>query len=272
MSSIQLSALYADWTLIIFTVFAQFSAGTALFASLAQHDNQAPLAQKLWKIAFGLVCIAGIVSMLHLQNPLNAFYTLTQVGNSWLSREIAVVGIFAGLIFVQLIKTHKGLGYLASFMGFVLVYVISKVYSSVASMPFWSNMGTVIGYYGTYFMLGSAAYLWAQTTIKTCEEKTCLKNCALVAIILGIVLSLASKLSWITVFMQGNTLEVPATFTLSLCHLALQVIFIILGLVTVTLQKVRNSPTIIGLGLLCFVFAELAGRTVFFLAQLKLGV
>ncbi len=276
MGTIHLTTLYADWTLIVFTVFAQLSAGAALFAYAAQRQEQALLAQKLCKVAFGSICIAGIVSILHLQNPFNALYTLTQAGHSWLSREIFAVGIFSGLVFLQLLKPHKCLGALSALMGLTLVFVISRVYTSVAAMPFWSNVGTVLAFYGTCFMLGGALCIWGQGEAQGGTEKqaehTCLKNLAIGALVLGIVLALSAKLSWIAVFMQGHMLEIPPAFTASLWHLALQILCIVLGLLFILPKKMRSSCALLSVGVLCFVVAELAGRTVFFLAQLKLGV
>ncbi len=263
-----LSALYSDWTLIIFTVFAQFAAGTALFASLFQYHNQENMAKRFWWSAFALMSIAGIVSILHLQNPFNALYTLTQVSHSWLSREIWAVGIFSGLIFLQVITPHKGLAYLASLAGMLLIFVISQVYASVQAMPFWNNVGTIIGFYGTAFTLGGAFALLLGRNIA--EEY--FRKYAMGSLILGIVLSLAAKLPWIAVFMHPQMLTAPADFTISLYHLALQVIFIALGLAFVLPLKVRGFTAFLSLGMLYFLLAELCGRAIFFLAQLKIGV
>ncbi len=262
------TSLYAEWTLIVFTVLAQFGAGAALFASVSDYYKQESVAQKLWRVAFALMVVAGIVSVLHLQNPFNALYTLTQVGHSWLSREILCVGAFSGLVFLQLLKPHKIIGYIASAMGLVLVYVISQVYASVSAMPFWSNMGTVVGFYGTAFVLGGACTLWVAKDVET----SCLRCLAMAALIFGLVLSLASKLSWISVFMQEQSLAIPALFTPSLCHMALQVLFVLMGLVAILPQNMRSFPVMLPVGVLCFLLAELSSRTVFFIAQLKLGV
>ncbi len=263
-----LSALYADWTLIVFTVFAQFAAGTALFATLFQSHDQANMAKKFWWTAFILMVIAGIVSILHLQNPFNALYTLTQVGHSWLSREIWTVGIFSGLVFLQLIKPHKLLAYVTALAGLALVFVISQVYASVQAMPFWANAGTVIGFYGTAFILGGAFALLLGKNV----EDAYFRKYAMASLILGLVLSLASKLSWVAVFMHPQMLTVPADFTSSLYHISMQVVLMTLGLAFVLPQKVRGSVAFLCLGMLYFLLAELSGRAMFFLAQLKIGV
>ncbi len=267
-STINLSALYSEWTLIVFTVLAQLAAGTALFASLATFYKEDCLAKKLWIAIFAFMSIAGIVSLLHLQNPFNALYTITQVGHSWLSREIITVGLFTGLVFLQIIKSNNALAYLTSLVGLGLVFVISQVYASVEAMPFWANSSTIIAFYGTAFLLGGAFALFMGKNI----EKECYRKLAIASIVFGLVLSLASKLGWISVFMQGQALEIPEFFTASLYNLALQALFVLLGLLVILPKKLSHSSAMLSLGFFCLLLAELSSRSIFFIAQLKIGV
>ncbi len=267
-STANYSALFADWTLIIFTVFAQFAAGSALFATVAQSSNEQTIAKKFYFTSFILMSIAGIVSLLHLQNPFNAFYTITQVGHSWLSREILTVGFFTGLVFLQLILSNKCLSYLTSFAGLTLVYVISQVYASVDSMPFWANKGTIIAFYGTCLLLGGALAL----LLGKSKEEGAYKGLALAAIAIGLICSLFAKLVWISVFMKEEVLSIPLEFNSALCFLALQLGLLLLGFLIVLCKKARNSGCLLSLALLFFLFAELSSRSLFFIAQLKIGV
>ncbi len=267
-STSNLSTLYYDWTLIVFTVLAQFGAGTAIFASIANSYNEMQIAKKMWISIFIIMSLAGIVSTLHLQNPFNAFYTITQIGHSWLSREILAVGIFTGLVFLQIIKLNNILAKLTAVMGMILVFVISQVYASVASMPFWSNVGTLIAFFGTAFLLGGAFALLLGKNI----EQGYYRNMAVCSVVLGAILSLGAKLGWIPVLINETVLNVPEIFSSSLYHITLQVLFIAIGLISILPKKMSQSSAVLSLGVLCFLLAELSSRTIFFIAQLKIGV
>lgn len=258
-------AWYAEWTLIIFTVLAQFSVGTALFATFSSFFAQAEVAKKLCRDALVLMAVAGLVSFLHLQSPLNAPYVISQVGHSWLSREVLSLGIFFVLVLLQYMKPSKFFALVSSLVGLFLVYAMSQVYASMTSMVLWNTSGTAVAFYGTSFALGGAIALWRSLHV----EAPCLKKLASSMMLFGIALSLVAKSSWIGVFMQGDVLTVPANFA---CAFVLQTIFVVLGLLALLLRKERPLSSLMFLGVLCLVMAELASRTVFFVAQLKIGV
>ncbi len=262
------AGIYAEWSLIIFTTFCQLSIGLAVFATLSNCFKEEVIEKKLWCYSLVAVVIAGIASILHLQNPFNALYTLTQIGHSWLSREIVCVGLFGALVLWQAFKGSKIVGYGASLAGLLLLYVMTQVYASVEEMPYWRFLGTALAFFGTAFLFGGAvAFMLSREA--TCD---CLKKSSLFAYVLGLVFVLASKIAWITTMRQNPDLAIPDHFIHGYFNLDIQLFGLLFASLLLFLKKPLKSPSFIPITFLLLLFAELAGRTVFFLAQFKIGV
>ncbi len=260
--------IYAEWTLIVFTTFCQLSIGMAIFAFLSASFKEYAIEKKLWIFSLLSVAIAGLASVLHLQNPFNALYTLTQLGTSWLSREIVCVGIFGGLLFLQVIKNTKFIGCLASLAGLLLLYVMTMVYASVEEMPYWRFLGTLLAFLGTTLLLGGAvAFIMSRNA-----ECACLKKSAIIAYITGLLFVLGSKLSWVANTLKNPDLAVPEALTQGYFNLDVQLFFLLFGSLFLLVNKPIKFPVVMYLAFLLLLGAELAGRALFFLAQFKVGV
>src|SRR6056297_2418489 len=130
-----------EWSLVFFTTISQLATGIMLFVLLfvfAKRQQGGPkLKQTSLYVSAGLMFIALILSFLHLNNPLHSIYALSNLGTSWLSREILFVSLFLFcLVFISLIPFVKKpkTGYYKTFIlittlvGIVLIYSMAMLY------------------------------------------------------------------------------------------------------------------------------------------------
>ncbi len=260
--------IYEEWSLIIFTTFCQMSIAFAIIASLMAAIEERKSSKILWFLSLITVGIGGIASLLHLQNPFNALYTLTQIGSSWLSREIVSVGLFGALVFWQVIKGSKIIGYLTSIVGLLLVYVMSQVYASVEEMPYWRFLSTGFAFYGTTALFSGAVGYIASRNL----ESNAFKKFSIVAYVAGLIFVLAAKIAWVTTSLKNPNLAIPEHFTQGYFNLDIQLLALLFASVLLLIKKPIKFPIAMYLAFLILICGELAGRAVFFLAQFKIGV
>jgi anaerobic dimethyl sulfoxide reductase subunit C (anchor subunit) len=159
-----------EWALVIFTILAQMSVGAFLvlgfvhfFAARKAGAEEADKLSDRALLVIGPILVLGLIaSLFHLGNPLNAFKAVTNVGSSWLSREILSGVIFAVLGGVFAIMQWRKIGtfaarniiaILAALVGIFLVYSMSSVYM-MPTQPAWDNVFTPISFFTTTLLLG----------------------------------------------------------------------------------------------------------------------
>src|SRR5690606_23856655 len=142
-----------EWALIAFTILSQMAVGSFIvlgiayfFVSRKWGEAEADRFSDLALLAIGPVLILGtLASLFHLGNPLNAYRAISNVGNSWLSREIlanvAFIGLGAIFAFMQWRKIGSSaarnvIAAAAAVVGLVLVYGMSQVYM-LRTAPAW---------------------------------------------------------------------------------------------------------------------------------------
>jgi anaerobic dimethyl sulfoxide reductase subunit C (anchor subunit) len=162
-----------EWALVVFTVVMQMAVGAFILLGgvhyLAARRSGAEEADKLSDralLAIGPVVALGLlVTLFHLGNPMNAPRALTNVGTSWLSREILFALLFAffGAVFALLqwrklltAAVRNGLALVVAALGIALVVSMSMVYR-LFSVPAWDNLGTPAAFFLTTVLLGSLA-------------------------------------------------------------------------------------------------------------------
>lgn len=166
-----------DLPLVIFTICMQGAIGTILFSMIAKQVHK----EKEFKVASLIAAILSVIgvlaSLLHLGVPLQALRSITAVGSSWLSREILFSGGFMGLAVIYALLTYmkpqaksviKIVGWAASIVGIVDVFMMAKVYTS-SSIVAWQGSSTYIEFYTTMIVLGVAILLI--TSVKDVETK-----------------------------------------------------------------------------------------------------
>lgn len=162
----------SDWSLVIFTLLAQMSVGAFLllgavhfFAARATNIEEADKMSDRALLPIGVVLIAGFVaSLLHLGDPFNAPRAISNVGSSWLSREILFGVLFAvtGFVFALLqwrkilTPTVRNLiAILAGLFGLGLIFTMSMVYYTLPAVPGWNSIATPLSFFASTFLLGA---------------------------------------------------------------------------------------------------------------------
>ena len=174
---------HAHSPLIAMLVLTQIAVGIFLSAAalaLGKADvfilAQGPLAA----VAFALLNLGLAVSVLHLGRPLGAWRAFLGLRTSWMSREILAFSIFAGAAaaftgaalwnagvalvpalsvverFVSPSQFAAPLAGVTAVLGLVGVYCSAMIYVDTRR-AFWSRELTFVRFFGTTFLLGTAA-------------------------------------------------------------------------------------------------------------------
>ena len=115
--------LRGEWTLVLFTTVLSLLAAWQA-ASLFGGPPSRPWVQVL------LGAVAMGLSTWHLGHPERAWRALLNVRHSWLSREIALVSLFLGLIAMQALGglEPRTLGWAATLTGFAALFAVDRIY------------------------------------------------------------------------------------------------------------------------------------------------
>lgn len=186
-----------DWALITFTILVQMSVGSMwvlevahFFAARKYGAEEADrLSDRALYALVPVIVLAFIASLLHLGNPFSAYRAVTNLGSSWLSREILFGVIFAVLAFLFAFLQWRKIGsrvlrnvigWLAALVGLVLVFSMSNVYL-LQAQPAWNSWATPVSFFATTFLLGVLAmgaafvanYAHVQRKYPDCAERQC---------------------------------------------------------------------------------------------------
>lgn len=154
-----------EWPLLMFTLLSQLAIGTFIILTLVYsilESKDSELAIKVIKPgmrAVGpLMVLALLLSLFHLGKPFAAYLSISNLGSSWLSREIFTTGGFFVLWLVSYYFFRKGtvnkvLNWVASLTGLAAVYSMAGIYSA-SIKPAWADINTFIAFFGTTFVLG----------------------------------------------------------------------------------------------------------------------
>jgi anaerobic dimethyl sulfoxide reductase subunit C (anchor subunit) len=162
-----------DWALIFFTILAQMAVGSFLVlgvvhflsARMAGEAEADRLSDRALLAIGPVIVLALIVSLFHLGNPLNAVRAVTNLGSSWLSREVLCSVLFAavGAVFAVMqwrklatFAVRNLVAWLAALIGLFLVFAMSQVYN-LPVQPAWNTLATPISFYATTLLLGALA-------------------------------------------------------------------------------------------------------------------
>jgi anaerobic dimethyl sulfoxide reductase subunit C len=164
----------SEWQLVFFTIFTQISVGTFTLWSVTAISIPTPnpmIGGNFPLVVLSVVLVALVLGTLsaglHLGQPRQAIFSITNLKSSWLSREAIFGGIFGLNGFILLVfriffpegsprdKIQILLGIL---VGLLLVYTISRLYM-LRTVPAWNNFGTPLTFFATTFLLGSVILL-----------------------------------------------------------------------------------------------------------------
>jgi anaerobic dimethyl sulfoxide reductase subunit C (anchor subunit) len=162
-----------EWALITFTILTEMSVGAFLVLGVVHYFVSRKAGEKEADKMSDRVLVAIIVtlglgmlaSLFHLGTPLNAPKAVTNIGTSWLSREILLGVIFAvlGLVFVAMQWFKIGtagvrnvIAWIAALVGIGLIYSQAQAYM-LAAQPSWNTFATPVTFFATTLLLGVLA-------------------------------------------------------------------------------------------------------------------
>ena len=162
-----------EWALVTFTILAQMSVGSFVvlgfvhfYAARKAGSEEADRLGDRVLLAIGGVLILGMIaSLLHLGNPANAYRAVTNVGSSWLSREITflVAFLIAGGAFalmqwrkIATFAVRNVIAWIAALIGLGLVFSMSNIYM-LETQSTWNSPATPISFFTTTLLLGLLA-------------------------------------------------------------------------------------------------------------------
>ncbi len=302
-----------DWALVTFTILVQMCVGAVWVLGImhyfAARKYGMQTADRLsdWALLalVPVIALAFLASLLHLGNPLNAYRAVSNLGSSWLSREIFFGVLFAALTtvfaFMQWRKMstfalRNVIAWLAALAGLVLVFCMSNIYM-LKSQPAWNSWATPVSFFATTFLLGSLAVgaafvvtharLRTGTGAETKKESELLRSAlrwiAIVAMVLVGIELVILPLYLATLASGGATglASVKLMIGSFSWMLALRIIlgFIGAGIFGMFLfqnaASVGQEKVLANLAIAAFVTvlaAELLGRVLFYATHLRVGV
>ena len=137
---------HPHWPLVWLTVMSQIAVG----ASCSILDRLS-MTYRVMAAALALVSLAG--ATLHLGRPVAAWKAVRNLRRSWLSREVVLLSIYAGL--AGLTVAVPALAWAAAGCGVAGLYASARLYI-VPGRPAWNTSLTVVRFFATAAALGPA--------------------------------------------------------------------------------------------------------------------
>ncbi|MGE5400516.1 MAG: dimethyl sulfoxide reductase anchor subunit family protein [Ignavibacteriales bacterium] len=294
----------SEWPLILFTLLIQMSVGFIIALCFFQNSIFAKNGSlmpretpgKLVLMVVPLLLIALLASLFHLGTPRNAWYVLSNVADSWLSREILLTIIFSVLVFSVSVLNYKGifspqlrfiLLLVCALCGVILLFTMSRLYM-LETVPAWNGFPTPGAFFltalnlGFFFFLTSAIYLSGQS------EKNILSAGGINAIyktllFIGIALLLIELAMWLLhlKFLSAGAAASRESFnTVVSVNAPLFIIRIVLSIAAAAVMAYtlyssgRNvfNVNFIYISFVLIIFVELIGRYLFYAMYARIGV
>lgn len=278
----------SEWPLIIFTVLGQCVAGGYIVMSYAllAHSEGQQQRQRIVLAMLGLWILMGlgfIASIIHLGSPFRAFNSLNRVGSSALSNEIASGSLFfvAGGLWWLLTMVNK-LPVVASrvwmiitmVLGVVFVWMMSRVYNSIDTVPTWNTNWTTANFFLTaliggpllgFFLLRLAGFRF--------RSQHLLPAITCAAVVLSVIVALiqGSELASIHTSLHQALALTPDYGPI----LSLRVFLLVtaLSIWFIPLLKGKEPSTVmISVALIFVLVAEMMGRGLFYGLHMTVGL
>lgn len=277
-----------EWPLLIFTITIQASVGGILMLWVFQQRNKKMEdieLFKLFKIPLIVIAVLSLVglgaSFVHLGSPMNAFYTISNLATSWMSREILMTGMFIGLavmtaaLAIYQKKVTPWLLIVTAAIGLIDVFCMAALYANTLVGP-WNSVHTFTSFYGSTFILGAilAVSLLIPTLYKQSmkeEAKRFLKISLAITLfgvalqVIGIALIPATSVELQMIGGATSTAVLSSYKTLIASRWIISVLGIVLfGYLTLSSYR-RSLANLTFLTLLVFFLSEGMSRYIFYL-------
>lgn len=157
--------MHSHWSLVAFTLLVQTTAGSLWQLFLALLLIREPLAPRYFQVHIGFLLILLAISLLsamaHLGKPQKSINSARNVTQSWLSKEIISVNLFAGVLVVITAAAALFQGVPQSLLllsgslaGAFALYTMTRIYL-IRTVPAWNHTGTPLTFFGSACLLGS---------------------------------------------------------------------------------------------------------------------
>lgn len=224
-----------EWTLVAFTLLSQMAVGAFLIVWLTHRigrqqasDGEVRRLCNGALVGVGPVMVLGLlVSLFHLGSPLNAWRSISNVGSSWLSREILFALAFFVMWFICAYLQWRGVGTetlrdtwagLTGLVGVLAIFSSAMVYL-LPTRPAWNSLATAIFFFASTFLLGALAVgtifgVYYLVSGKDSETQTALvrmglKNASIVAMVAIVVLAITLVIQ--SAYLTGGTVQAQAS-------------------------------------------------------------
>jgi DMSO reductase anchor subunit/ferredoxin len=132
---------HPHWPLVWLTLVSQVAVGVTMTAETGTQRG-----------LVALLASAGLAGALaHLGRPAVAYKALRNLRRSWLSREVALLSLYAA--FAALAVVQPGLGAAAALVGVAGIYASARLYI-VPGRPAWNTRLTIVRFAATALALG----------------------------------------------------------------------------------------------------------------------
>jgi anaerobic dimethyl sulfoxide reductase subunit C (anchor subunit) len=231
--------------------------------------------------------VALVLSFLHLNNPINAIYAISNLKTSWLSREILFVSLFLFfLVLVNLILYFKNpnVTYYKTFIliltivGIIMVYSMSRLYI-IPTVPPWNSISTLVEFYSTVLLTGSAFVLglYLHYKVKTNGQKLGDNKTKLLITIsfAAIVIIVANDLFLNLAAPAENIAFQPQDVNrLSIVARWVTLLFGVISLIMLVYKKdkLRNRKLVFYVPFIIFLVSELIARAAFYASFYRVGL
>lgn len=157
----------AETALLIFSFCMQAAIGVMLFITLGKQLYKDKQFKRAAVTTAALSVVGVLASLAHLGQPLSALNSLSNIGSSWLSREVLFAGIFMGIAVVYALvqyfkpdnqSLNMSLRWAGSAIGLITVFSMGKLYTTTA-VPVWHGINTFVDFYATTIAVGALIFL-----------------------------------------------------------------------------------------------------------------
>jgi anaerobic dimethyl sulfoxide reductase subunit C (anchor subunit) len=224
-----------EWSLVVFTLLSQMAVGGFVVVWLAHMVSRRQASDvEVRRLCNGallgvgpVVVISLLASLLHLGSPLNAWRAISNLGSSWLSREIFFVLLFFVMWCVCAYLQWRGAGTerlrgiwagLTSLVGLLAIFCSAMIYL-LPTRPAWNSLATPISFFASTFLLGAltAATVFAvyylvrgkDSETQTALVRETLRNIGLIA--MAVIVVQAIMLMFQGVYLSSGTVQAQAS-------------------------------------------------------------
>lgn len=284
-----------EWSLILFTLLIQSAVGLVVVGEairISARGEVGSLLSRQIPVACALAGLGSIISLTHLGTPLHSFFTIANLGSSWLSREIISSGLFFALLVLVIYLNSRNIRNRAlliatAVVGLIAVFVMSRVYL-LRTVPVWDSGATTLSFFGTMFFMGAVVSTLLMglelraNSEKSQEQRSRLFGTAIIIAAFGLTLQfIGIPLSIVAgSAINGHGLSALNTlFANSTGMLSLRIALLAVGGFLFAWAAVRailkSSSNVVALGMmatLCVMAGEVIGRLMFYASYTRIGL